>query len=84
MSMEFGWWIRDPAQGKYQVWVRFHGGNVEFLKKEARTQPWIPLTPITAEVWDKLMEEAQKRVPRRLMSPKQYAELERARLIAGY
>jgi len=80
MAMEFGWWVRDdPEQGKYQVLAVFHGGNVTWTRKQGHHTPWETLTPITSELWDKLMDEAADRVPRRLMSPKQFDELKRLR-----
>ena len=26
MSMHFGWWVRDPEEGKFQVLAIVHGG----------------------------------------------------------
>ena len=34
MSMEFGWWVRDPEEGKYQVKAIVHGGNLKWLRKQ--------------------------------------------------
>lgn len=82
MAMEFGWWIRDPEQGKYEVWVVFHGGKVTWQRHQGHHTPWETLEPVTAEMWDRLMDEAAKRVPRRLMSPKQFDELKRVRTAA--
>jgi hypothetical protein len=80
--MEFGWWVRDPEQGKYEVWVVFHGGTVTWQRHQGHHTPWEPLEPVTTEMWDRLMDEAAKRVPRRLMSPKQFDELKRLRVAA--
>jgi hypothetical protein len=82
MAMEFGWWVRDPEDGKYQVCAEFHGGAVSWKRKQGHHQPWEELTPITTELWDRLIDEAAKRVPRRLMSPKQFDELKRLRASA--
>jgi hypothetical protein len=79
MAMEFGWWVRDPTEGKYQVAVTFHGGNVIWRRKNGHHHTWDNLEPITPELWEKLIAEAANRVPRRLMSPKQFDELKRAR-----
>lgn len=84
MSMEFGWWVRDPEQGKYQVRVIIHGGNVTWKRKQGHHTPWEPLEPVTDADWDKLLAEADTRVPRRLLSPKQYEEIKRMRAKAGY
>lgn len=80
--MEFGWWVRDPEEGKYQVLAVFHGGEVVWTRHQGHHTQWEPLEPITTELWDRLMDEAAKRVPRRLMSPKQYDELKRLRAAA--
>jgi len=83
MAMEFGWWVRDdPEQGKYQVLAVFHGGKVVWKRKQGHHQPWTPIEPVTSEMWDRLIDEAAKRVPRRLMSPKQFDELKRLRAAA--
>jgi len=82
MAMEFGWWVRDPEEGKYQVLAEFHGGEVVWTRKQGHHQPWEPLEPITSELWDRLIDEAAKRVPRRLMSPKQFDELKQIRATA--
>ena len=77
--MDFGWWLRDEEDVKYQVNVVFHGGTVVWTRKQGHHCPWEPLLPITTEMWDRLLDEAAKRVPRRLMSPKQFDELKRVR-----
>ncbi len=80
--MEFGWWVRDPEEGKYQVLAVFHGGAVEWTRKQGHHQPWEEIETVTAEMWDRLIDEAAKRVPRRLMSPKQFDELKQIRATA--
>lgn len=83
MAMEFGWWVRDdPEQGKYQALAVFHGGEVVWKRKQGHHQPWEPIETVTTEMWDRLIDEAAKRVPRRLMSPKQFDELKRLRAAA--
>lgn len=78
--MDFGWWVRDdPEQGKYQVWAEFHGGEVVWKRKQGHHAQWEPIEAVTTEMWDRLIDEAAKRVPRRLMSPKQFDELKRVR-----
>ena len=71
MSMEFGWWVKDPEIGKYQVKAIVHGGNLEWLRKQGHFTSWLPHVP-DEENWDKLIAEAERRVPRRLLSPKQF------------
>ncbi|MGD1032020.1 MAG: hypothetical protein ABSA05_12865 [Opitutaceae bacterium] len=72
--MEFGWWNNDPEQGKFQVHAVFHGGNIDWLRKQGHFSSWEPHTP-TGEDWSRLIAEADKRLARRLMSPKQSATL---------
>jgi len=79
MSIEFGWWAKDPEQGKYQVCVTIHGGNIEWKRKQGHHTSWEPYGPPTDDDWEKLLDEASRRVPRRLISPKQFAEIERLR-----
>lgn len=71
MSIEFGWWNKDPELGKYQIVANIHGGNVEWTRKKGHRQPWEDHKPSEAD-WDRLIEEAERRVPRRLISPKQF------------
>lgn len=79
MSIEFGWWARDPDRGKYQVRVAIHGGNIEWKRKQGHHNPWEPYGPPNDEDWDKLLAEAANRVPRRLISPKQFDAIKRLR-----
>jgi len=74
MSMEFGWWFRDPEEGKFQIRATWHGRNLEWKRKQGHHNPWETHEPTDGD-WEKLLDEAGTRVPRRLMSPKQYEEL---------
>jgi len=74
MSMEFGWWVKDPEAGKYQVKAIVHGGNLTWFRKQGHFTSWEVHKP-AEEDWDKLVSEAERRVPRRLLSPKQFAEI---------
>jgi len=76
MSIEFGWWKKDPERGKYQVNVAVHGGNIKWIRHQGHHTPWEPHTP-TDEDRERLIYEAEKRVPRRLISPKQFEEIKR-------
>lgn len=78
MSMEIGWWKKDPDQGKFQVVASIHGGNITWLRKQGHHTPWEPHTP-TDEDWDRMIQEAETRVPRRLLSPKQFAAIKALR-----
>ena len=77
MSIEFGWWSKDPDAGKFQISVTIHGGNIEWLRKRGHHSPWEPYGPLTDADWDRLLGEAERRVPRRLISPKQFEELKK-------
>jgi hypothetical protein len=78
MSMEFGWWVKDPEAGKYQVKAIVHGGNLKWFRKQGHFTSWLVHVP-NEENWDKLIEEAGRRVPRRLLSPKQFDEIKNLR-----
>ena len=78
MSMEFGWWSKHPERGKIHVRAIVHGGNLEWFWNQGHGRSWEPHEP-TPEDWDKLMYEAGKRVPRRLLSPKQFAAIKSLR-----
>ena len=74
MSTEFGWWVRDPELGKFQVRAVVHGATLSWFRKQGHFSSWEPHQP-TEEDWDRLVSEAERRVPRRLLSPKQFAEI---------
>jgi hypothetical protein len=78
MSIEFGWWSKDD-DGKFQVNVRIHGGNIEWTRKAGHWQSWEKYGPPTDEDWEKLLGEASRRVPRRLISPKQFDDIKALR-----
>lgn len=76
MSIEFGWWNKDPETGKYQVRAVVHGGNIEWTRHQGHHTPWEPHTP-DDEDRERLIYEASKRVPRRLITQKQFDEIKR-------
>ncbi len=76
MSIEFGWWNKDDDGGKYQVNVAVHGGNIAWIRKYGHHRPWEPYTPNEDDRL-RLIAEADKRVPRRLISQKQFDEIKR-------
>ena len=78
MSIEFGWWNKDPEEGKYQVRASVHGGNIAWTRHQGHHTPWQPHAPSEAD-WDRLIAEADRRVPRRLISPKQFEAIKRLR-----
>ncbi len=79
MSMEFGWWAKDADQGKFQINVSIHGGNISWTRKQGHHTSWEEYGPPTSEDWDRLISEAERRVPRRLISIKQFDDIKRLR-----
>ena len=79
MSMEFGWWATTPEMGKHQILVTVHGGNIKWECKQGHHSSWLTYGPPSDDDWDRLLAEANRRVPRRLLSPKQFADIERQR-----
>ncbi len=76
MSIEFGWWNKDSADQKYQVSVVVHGGNIKWTRHQGHHTPWAPHTPDDDDR-ARLIYEAEKRVPRRLISQQQFDEIKR-------
>jgi hypothetical protein len=76
MSIEFGWWNKDPEGRKYQVSAVVHGGNIEWTRKQGHHAPWEPHVP-NDEDRERLVSEATRRLPRRLISQKQFDEIKR-------
>jgi hypothetical protein len=82
MSIEFGWWNRDEDGRRYQVNVAVHGGNIEWTRHQGHHTPWEPHVP-SDEDRERLIAEAEKRVPRRLISQKQFEEIKRLSVNQG-
>ncbi|HVS51109.1 MAG TPA: hypothetical protein VHD62_02045 [Opitutaceae bacterium] len=76
MSIEFGWWNKDADGKKFQVSVAVHGGNIEWSRKQGHHTSWEPHTPDDDDR-ARLVAEAEKRVPRRLITQKQFDEIQR-------
>ena len=79
MSMEFGWWARDPDGSKFQVRATLVGQRLTWTRKQGHHQPWEPYGPPTDEDWGRLFDAAGNRLARRLLSPKQLAAIKRLR-----
>lgn len=73
--MEFSWWAKD-GESKSQVRAVFHGGNMTWERQLRRFDPWEPYEP-TGDDWAQALEIAERRVPRRLISPKQFEQIKR-------
>ena len=76
MSIEFGWWSKDDEGRKFQINAAVHGGNIEWTRKQGHHTSWEPHTP-NEEDRARLVDEAARRVPRRLISQKQFDEIKR-------
>ena len=82
MSIEFGWWNKDAEGRKYQVIVNVHGGNIAWTRKQGHHSPWEDHTPDDDDR-ARLIFEAEKRLPRRLITQKQFDEIKRLSENAG-
>jgi hypothetical protein len=76
MSIEFGWWNRDDDGRRYQVNAVIHGGNIEWTRHQGHHTPWEPHEP-SDDDRERLVAEAARRVPRRLITQKQFEEIKR-------
>ena len=76
MSIEFVWWRKNPEGEKIQISAVVHGGNIEWTSHQGHHSSWDPYTPDDDDR-AKLVFEAEKRVPRRLISSKQFEEIKR-------
>ena len=79
MATDFGWWKTTPEDGKFQVNASVHGGNIEWTRKQGHHTRWETHASVTDEDWERLFYEAEKRVARRLLSPKQFAAIKALR-----
>lgn len=76
MSIEFGWWNKDPEHGKYQVRAVVHGGNIRWTRHQGHHTSWEPHVP-NDDDRARLIAEADRRLPRRLITQKQFEEIKR-------
>lgn len=76
MSIEFGWWTKGEDGRKFQVNVAVHGGNIAWTKHQGHHTSWEDYTP-TDEDRERLIYEAERRLPRRLITQKQFEEIKR-------
>ncbi|MEY4004445.1 MAG: hypothetical protein RLZZ221_541 [Verrucomicrobiota bacterium] len=76
MSIEFGWWNRDEEGRKFEVSAIVHGGNIEWTRHQGHHTPWEPYEP-NDDDRTRLIAEAERRLPRRLITQKQFEEIRR-------
>jgi hypothetical protein len=81
MTKEFNWWNRDPEEGKYKVKAKIHGNVLTFTRHQGHHTRWEPHEPSDAD-FDRLLADAERRVPRRLISPQQMKLIEQIVAIA--
>ena len=74
MSIEFGWWDKDAEGKKFQINAAVHGGNIEWTRKQGHHTSWEPHSPNDKDR-ARLVAEAERRVPRRLISQRQFDEI---------
>jgi len=79
VTTDFGWWSRDADGRRFQVRAAIFGDAITWSRKQGHYQTWQPYGPPTEEDWDALLAEAARRVPRRLLSPAQFATIKRQR-----
>ena len=82
MSIEFGWWSKDAEGKKFQVSAIVHGGNIEWTRHQGHHSSWNPHTPDDDDR-ARLIYEAEKRLPRRLITQRQFEEIKRLSENAG-
>jgi hypothetical protein len=76
MSIDFGWWNKDADGRKYQVNATVHGGNIAWRRKQGHHAAWESHTPDDDDR-ARLVAEASRRLPRRLISQRQFEEIKR-------
>lgn len=82
MSIEFGWWNKDTEGRKYQVSAVVHGGNIQWTRHQGHHTPWEPHEPDDDDR-ERLIYEAERRLPRRLITQKQFDEIKRLSAQSG-
>jgi len=82
MGMEFGWWNKDDDGKKFQVSVSVHGGNIAWTRKQGHHAAWEDYSP-TDDDRARLIAEAERRLPRRLITQKQFDEIRKLSENAG-
>lgn len=77
MNVEIGYWKRTEDGHKLQVRLRIFGGNLIWECQTARFQPWEPYLTPDDDDWNKVISEANKREPRRIIHDKMLALIRR-------
>ena len=77
MNVEIGYWKRTEDGRKLQVRLRIFGGNLIWECQTARFQPWEPYLTPDDDDWNKVISEANKREPRRIIHDKMLALIRR-------
>jgi hypothetical protein len=82
MSINFGWWNKRSEIGKFQVKVEIHGGNIKWTMHQGHHTPWEDYSP-DDEDRERLIHEAEKRLPRRLITQKQFEQIKQLSTLEG-
>lgn len=77
MNVEIAYWKRLEDGGKLQVRLRVFGGKLAWECQPARFQPWEPYLKPDDDDWAKVIKEAEKRAPRRVIHDKILALIQR-------
>jgi len=76
MNMEFGWWSRDSEGRRFQMRAKVFADEITWSRKQGHFQSWVDCEP-TDDDWETLISEASRRVPRRLITSKEFEALKR-------
>ncbi len=77
MNVEIGFWKRTEDGRKFHVKLHIFGGNLRWEYQPARFQPWEPYLTPDDDDWAKVIAEANKREPRRVIHDKMLALIRR-------
>lgn len=69
MRNKISWWRRDEDGRKYQVQIRYFGGNVSWHKQMARYEEWESHEP-DEEDWERAEKDLKDRFHRGLVEEK--------------
>lgn len=83
MNLEIGFWKRTEDGRKLQVRLRVFGGKIIWECQPARFQAWEPYLTPDDDDWGKVIAEANKREPRRVIHDKMLALIRRRGRAAG-
>jgi hypothetical protein len=77
MNVEIGYWKRTEDGRKFQVRLRVFGSKITWEYQPARFEAWEPYPEPDDDDWETVIEEANKREPRRIIHDKILALIRR-------